>query len=162
MDVLDAIRKRRSVRSYTGESIPDDDLEVLFKSARDAPSGKNLQPWKFIVVKDKKTLQEMVPLCHNQGFVADSGVFIIGLTEDEKWAKVDLSIALDHLSLSAVPFGLGTCWIGAFDPDGLRSKFNVPDEYDITVCMTVGYPSEDGESPVKKSLEELIHWESYR
>ncbi len=162
MNVLEAIRRRRSVRSYTGESIPEEDLEVLLKAARSAPSAKNLQPWKFIVITNKKTLQDLVSLCHNQGFVADSGAFIVGLTEDEKWSRIDLAIALDHLSLAAAQLDLGTCWIGAFKPDSFRSYFNVPPEYEITICMTVGYPSERGESPVKKSLEELVCWESYK
>ncbi len=162
MDVFQAIRERRSVRSYTGDPIPEDDLEILLKAARDAPSGKNLQPWRLIVVEKKDTLKELVPLCHNQGFVEDSGVFIAGLSEkDTKWGEIDLTIALDHLSLAAVPLDLGTCWIGAFDPEGMRERLEVPEGYDITICMTVGYPADDGESPVKKSLEELVCWESY-
>ncbi len=161
MDIFEAILERHSVRSYTGEKIPEEDLERLLKAARDAPSAKNLQPWRLIVVTDKKRLRELVPICRNQGFIEDLGALLVGITEDEKWSTVDLSIALDHISLAAVELGLGTCWIGAFHPGEMREYLDVPDEFDITMCMAVGYPSEPGQSPVKKSLDELLHWESF-
>lgn len=141
--------------------MPRDILEKLLKAARDAPSAKNLQPWRFILVTDKKLLEELVPVCHNQGFIADCSALIVGLTEEEKWSTVDLSIALDHLSLAAASMGLGTCWIGAFHPDEMRDLLGVPKEFEITMCMTVGYPADRGHSPTKKSLEELVHMEHY-
>ncbi len=161
MDVFKAIKARRSVRNYTGKNISDVKMEKLLKAARDAPSAKNLQPWKFIVITEKRKLMNMVHLCRDQGFVADAGALLVGLTEDEKWAKLDLVIALDHLSLAAVSLGLGTCWIGAFDPEGMRKKLEVPDRYDITICMTVGHPAEEGLSPVKKNIDELVHWQKF-
>ncbi len=162
MDVFEAIEKRHSVRSYTVKPIPKEDLDMLFRAARDAPSAKNLQPWRFIVVTDRRLLREMVPICHNQGFVEDAGALIVGITEEEKWAVVDLAIALDHLSLAATSLGLGTCWIGAFHPDEMREKLGVPEEYSVTMCTTVGYPSGKGRSPTKKSISELVCMERYR
>lgn len=161
MDVLEAIDERTSVRSYTGEEILRDNLELMLKAAREAPSAKNLQPWKMIVVTDKRTLKELVPMCHNQAFIADAGAFVIGITEDEKWARLDLAIALDHLSLAAVALELGTCWIGAFDGEALRDKFGIPEEYEVTICMTVGRPGVRSDPPVKKSLEEMVCWERF-
>ncbi len=161
MDVFEAIKNRRSVREYTGKRIPRDTLETLLRAARDAPSAKNLQPWRFVVVTDRKLLEELVPVCHNQGFVADAGALIVGITEDEKWAKVDLAIAMDHLSLAAADIGLGTCWIGAFHGDEVRDMLKIPTEFDVTMCMTIGYPADKGSSPTKKSLDELIHMDHY-
>lgn len=156
MDVFEAIEKRRSVRSYTGEAIPEELMEILLRAARDAPSAKNIQPWRFILVTDKEALTSMVPICNNQGFVKDAGALIVGITEDEKWADIDLTIALDHLSLAATTLGLGTCWIGAFDPEMMRETLKVPDEFDVTMCMTLGYPADEGRSPTKKSIKELV------
>ncbi len=161
MDVFQAIAERTSVRKYTGEEIPEEDLDKILKAARDAPSAKNLQPWKFVVVTDRKRLRELVPACKNQGFVEDCGALIVGVIEEEKWSDIDISIALDHLSLAAVEVGLGTCWIGAFESGELRKELNIPDKFEIKICMTVGYPSEEGESPVKKSLDELVVWEEF-
>ncbi len=162
MDVFEAIENRHSVRGYTGRPIPREDLDMLFRAARDAPSAKNLQPWRFIAVTDRRMLKELVPVCHNQGFVEDAGALVVGITEDEKWSVVDLAIALDHLSLAATALGLGTCWIGAFHPDEMGEKLGVPDHYAVTMCMTVGYPSTKGKSPTKKSVSELVCMERYK
>ncbi len=161
MDVFEAIKKRRSVREYTGKRIPRDLLERLLKAARDAPSAKNLQPWRLIVVTDRKLLEALVPVCHNQGFIADSGALLVGITEDEKWSKIDLAIALDHVSLAAAALGLGTCWIGAFHGNEVRKMLDIPEEFHVTMCMTVGYPADKGQSPTKKSIEEVVHLEHY-
>ena len=161
MDVFKAIKKRTSVRSYSDEDISKKDWNKLLKVARMAPSAKNLQPWKLIVVRDKKVKKKLVSACHNQAFVKDADAVIIGLIENEKWADIDLAIALDHLSLQAVELNLGTCWIGSFNEKELRELLDVPDKYEIKACMTVGYPSDNTNSPVKKSVDELVHWEKF-
>lgn len=161
MNVFQAIKQRHSVRSYTGASILDEDIEKMLKAARDAHSAKNIQPWKLIVITDRDRLKELVPTFKNQVFIENAGAVLVGITEDRKWAKIDLAIALDHLSLAAVELGLGTCWIGAYDEQELREKLNIPDEFDITICMSIGHPDGESSSPVKKSIDELVHWEDY-
>ncbi len=158
MDVLEAIKRRGSVRAYTGNAIEQEDLDKMLEAARQAPSAKNLQPWKFVVVIDPRLLPKLVPACHNQAFVKDAGAFIIGLVDDEKWAKTDIAIALDHLSLEAVELGYGTCWIGSFDENALKEMVEIPENYDVEICMTVGVPDEKPRSPTKKNLDELVEW----
>ncbi|MFW5904376.1 MAG: nitroreductase family protein [Candidatus Saliniplasma sp.] len=161
MDVMKAIKERQSVRNYTGENISKADLIKLLKAAREAPSAKNLQPWELIVITDNSLKKNIVEDFYNQSFVADAGAIIIGLTEKEKWADIDLAIALDHLSLAATENGMGTCWLGAFKPSVLKNKLDIPDEYKITVCMAVGYPKNTDGTPVKKSVHELVSWNRY-
>ncbi|MFW6304487.1 MAG: nitroreductase family protein [Candidatus Saliniplasma sp.] len=161
MDVMKAIKERQSVRNYTGENISKTDLIKLLKAAREAPSAKNLQPWELIVITDNSLKKNIVEDFYNQSFVADAGAIIIGLTEKEKWADIDLAIALDHLSLAATENGMATCWLGAFKPDVLKNKLDIPDEYKITVCMAVGYPKNTDSTPVKKSVHELVSWNRY-
>ena len=158
MDVFQAIKKRKSVRGYTGESISEEDMNKLLQSARMAPSAKNLQPWQIIVVTDTETKKELVGICHGQMFVEDAAAVIIGLVEDTKWSEIDLTISLDHLSLQAVELGLGTCWIGSFDTEKLKELIKIPDGYEPFILMTVGHPDDDSHSPTKKAVEELVRW----
>ncbi len=158
MDVFDAIKERRSIRRYTGEPIEKDDIEKMVEAARLAPSAKNLQPWKLVIIQHPKVLEELVPICQGQEFVSESGAFIIGMVEGTKWSEIDLTIAMDHLSLEAVELGYGSCWIGAFDKDGVKNKFDLPEDHEPLVCMTVGVPEKKPEPPTKKAIDELVDW----
>lgn len=158
MDVFQAIKKRKSVRDYTGEPISEEDMSKLLQSARMAPSAKNLQPWEIIVVTDFETKEELVGICQGQMFVEDAGAVIIGLVEDTKWSEIDLTISLDHLSLEAVELGLGTCWIGSFNTKKLKELIKFPDGYEPFIMMTVGHPDDDSHSPTKKAVDELVRW----
>lgn len=158
MDVFQAIKKRKSVREYTGELISEGNLNKLLQSTRMAPSAKNLQPWQIIVVIDFETKKELVGICHGQMFIEDAGAVIIGLVEDTKWSEIDLTISLDHLSLEAVELGLGTCWIGSFNKKRLKELIKIPDGYEPFILMTVGHPDDDSQSPTKKAVGELVRW----
>ena len=162
MDVMTAIKNRRSIRRYQAKQIPQDVLLQVLEAARLAPSGANRQPFQLIVVTDPEKKKGLVPLCKNQHFVEEAPVFIAGVDDpQQKWNKVDLSIALDELSLAASEKGLGTCWVGAFDPDKLAAYLGVPNDKVITVCMSLGYPDESPEARPRKAQNELIFWNSY-
>lgn len=156
--MFDAIKDRRSIRRYKGEPIEKHDIEKMVKAARLAPSAKNLQPWKLVIVQHPKVLEELVPICQGQKFVGEAGAFVVGMEDGTKWSEVDLTIAMDHLSLVAVELGYGTCWIGAFDKDGLKKKIDLPEDYEPLVCMTVGVPARKPEPPTKKAIDELVDW----
>ena len=159
---MNAIRNRRSIRKYQAKEIPHDVLLQVLESARLAPSGANRQPFQLIVVTDKEKKKGLVPLCKNQHFVEEASVFIAGVDDpQQKWSRVDLSIALDHLSLAALEHGLGTCWVGAFDAEKLASYLEVPKDKVITVCMSIGYPDESPEARTRKAMAEIIFWNSY-
>ena len=159
---MSAIRNRRSIRKYQAKEIPHDVLLQVLESARLAPSGANRQPFQLIVVTDAEKKKGLVPLCKNQHFVEEASVFVAGVDDpQQKWSRVDLSIALDHLSLAALEHGLGTCWVGAFDAEKLASYLEVPKDKVITVCMSIGYPDESPEARTRKSMAEIIFWNSY-
>ncbi|QLH75164.1 MAG: nitroreductase family protein [Methanomassiliicoccales archaeon] len=163
MDVRQAIRARRSIRKFIRKDIPTDDLEELLEMARLAPSGANRQPWEMVVVTDRKRITELVPLCKNQKFIEDCSAFLVGIDDpQQKWAKVDVTIALDHVSLAATDMGLGTCWIGAFDQERLAEFLNVPKTKVITVCMAIGYPAENPEPRSRKEHDDLFFYQKYR
>ena len=162
MEVKTAIEERRSIRKYKTKPIPHDVLLRLLEAARRAPSGANRQPFHLIVVTDPEIKKGLVPLCKNQQFVDEASVFIAGIDDpQQKWNKVDLSIALDHLSLAAVEYGLGTCWVGAFDPEKLATYLGVPKDKVVTVCISVGYPDESPEARSRKPMNEIVFWNKY-
>jgi nitroreductase len=74
---------------------------------------------------------------------------------------VDLTIALDHLSLRAVELGLGTCWIGDFEPEKVKDILKIPGEREVAICMTVGYPASNPQARKRKNLSDLFHGDSW-
>jgi nitroreductase len=162
MDVSSAIQKRRSIRKYKAKEIPHDLLMEVLESARQAPSGANRQPWQMIVVEDPERRKGLVPICKDQKFIADGGAFVAGIDDPaQKWARVDVAIAMENIALTAVEKGLGTCYIGAFDGEKLASYLSVPKPYVVTVCMVLGYPDESPEARSRKPMNELMHWERF-
>ena len=158
MDVKVAINARRSIRKYERRPIPSDVLEDLLDAARLAPSSNNMQKWSMIVVTDEKTKEKLVPVSGNQKFVGTCSAYLVGVAEPGAYySAVDLAIALDHLSLRAVELGLGTCWIGDFEPEKVKEILGIPKEREVPVCMTVGYPAIAPAARKRKKPQELFH-----
>ncbi len=171
MDVYQAIKQRRSVRRYRPDPVPEEKLKRVLDAMRLAPSGKNAQPWRFIVVRDARVREKLVEACNGQQFVGEAPVVIVGCGWEQKayprmggyWNSlpVDVAIALDHLSLAAVSQGLGTCWIGSFKEDAVKEILGIPEEVKVIALMPLGYPvGEPGTKP-RKRLEEVVAFDSW-
>jgi nitroreductase len=162
METMETIEGRRSIRKYRPDEVPRETLFQVLEAARLAPSGANRQPFQLIVVTDPEKKKGLVPLCKNQQFVGEAPVFIAGVDDpQQKWNRVDLTIALDHLTLAATAHGLGTCWVGAFDAEKLATYLDVPKNKVVTVCLSLGYPDETPEARPRKPLSELVFWNSF-
>ena len=170
MDIYEAIKNRRSVRSYQEKDISEEVLSRIFDAARSAPSANNIQPWKFIIVKDKRLRGEVAKHCWNQRFIAEAPVIIVacGLPTTSKIGGyqssvfVDIAIAVDHLTLAARAEGLGTCWIGAFDNAKLKQLLNIPKEANVVVVTPLGYPkSPFGKMGYRKELDEITSTDGF-
>lgn len=162
MDVTGAIKARRSIRKFKRKEIPQELLDHVLEMARTAPSGANRQPWQMVVITDRQKLKDLVPICKDQAFVGDCSAFLVGIDDpQQKWAKVDLTIALDHITLAAVEEGLGSCWIGAFDQARMAEYVGLPADRTVTVCLALGYPDETPAARGRKKAEELFSWNRY-
>jgi nitroreductase len=162
MDVYDAIRERRSIRTYTETMVDEEKLVKLLEAARRAPSAKNLQNWKFIVITEKKIKEALVPACWEQRFIARAPVVIAGVANPTvKWYNLDMGIAFEHIALEAVELGLGTCWIGAFDEQKVSRILAVPKNLETVILMTVGYPKQIPNPTPRKGLADIVSYESY-
>lgn len=171
MEVKEAIERRRSVRSYRDEEVPRSLLEDIMESVRMAPSASNRQDWKFVIVDKESVKDQLYKAANEQSFVRDAPVVIAGVaTEPEEMMScevnagtVDLSIALDHLTLRAAEEGLGTCWIGAFDQDKAKEILEIPKDHKIISLMPLGYPTYDltREEKRRKKVEDIISYNEY-
>jgi len=162
MDVVDAIKDRRSIRKWQDRPVTRELLEELLDAARLAPSGANGQQWEIVAVTERATLEELGRACAGQEQVALAGAFLFIVNDPSaKWRHVDPAIALDHVTLRAVEMGLGTCWIGAFDEGEVRRILGIPDAKVAVIGMAVGYPAESPAPKARRPLERAVHWEKY-
>jgi len=173
MDVLDAIRIRRSVRKYRNDPIPDGVMDKMLEALRLAPSACNYQPWRFIVVRDQKMREALAHASRDQMFMAQAPVIIVGCGFPARAyqkmggygnsADLDVAIAFDHLMLAAAEAGLGTCWIGAFDEKAVKRLLNLGDEVKVVALTPLGYPAEPGvlrpaEPSRRKGRDEVVEF----
>lgn len=172
MDLFEAIDKRRSVRSYLPNRIPEEALKEIFEAVRKAPSAKNLQPWKFIIINDKEIQKRLIPACRNQSFIAEAPLLIAGCANESesypslgqymKSFPVDLAIAFDHLTLTARAKGLGTCWIGAFNEKEVRKILQIPKGIRVVALTPLGYPKAWPEAKPRQDLKKFLTYNYYK
>ncbi|MFQ5836590.1 MAG: nitroreductase family protein [Candidatus Bathyarchaeia archaeon] len=165
MDVLEAIRTRRSIRKFRPKPIPDEKLKMILEAGRLAPSAGNRQPWFFVVVKDLERKRTLAKAAGYQMFIADAGVIIVALGDPEaspRWFRQDPMIAVEHIVLAATALGYGTCWIGAFDEEEVKRILKIPEELKVIVLLPIGFPDEAPTPRARKPLKEIVFLEKYR
>lgn len=171
MDFYEVVRRRLSIRSYRPDPVPEEVLNRILEAARLAPSAKNLQPWKFIVVKDQTIRNQLVPACRNQQFIAEAPLVICGCAlEKQAWqgmggywsaAAVDVTIALEHIMLAATAEGLGTCWIGAFLEEEVKKILSIPADVKPIALTPLGYPARASLPRPRKPLSEIVCYDRF-
>lgn len=169
MDVIEAIEKRRSVRAYRNKPVPKEKFLKILEAARLAPSASNLQPYKFVVVKDHQLRKKLAKEATSYSFIGEAPVIIVAVSLDPDYVMtggipahpVDIAIALDHMTLVAVEEGLGTCWIGGFYQDQVKQILSIPEKYKVVALLPVGYPAESPRKKPRKPLEEVVCYDSF-
>jgi len=141
MDVLEAIKTRKSVRAYDSRPIPNEILLRILEAGRLAPSAGNIQPWHFVVVSDVEKRKRIAQTRYAR-FLGESPVVIVGCGDQKaspRWYMVDVTIALENMVLTATNEGLGTCWIGSFSEDEIREMLKIPENFRVVALLAVGY-----------------------
>jgi nitroreductase len=167
MNFHDLVIDRCSIRSFAKDRpIPEDVLLRILEAGRLAPSGKNLQPWNFIVISSPEMLEKIYP-CYPRDWVQSAPyLLVVKGKRSGAWHRAkdgytsletDLAIAMDHMILAAAYEGVGSCWIAAFDRDILYSALGLTDDEEIFAFTPLGYPATDAVTVPKtrKSIEEV-------
>ena len=168
MELMEAIRARRSIRRFLEKPVEEEKILAVLDSGRLAPSARNMQDWRFIVVRDQATRQKLAVAAKDQQFVAQAPAVIAAcgtsnyiLTCGQPTYAIDVTIALDHMTLAAASLGLGTCWIGAFYEDQAKKILGVPDDVRIVALMPLGYPAEEPLPRPRKEIGDIMAWEHW-
>ncbi len=169
MEFMEVIRKRRSIRAFEDKDISEDALNTILEAARLAPSAKNRQLWKFIVVRDREKREKLAKAARNQMFIAQAPVVIAAVALDPEHIMtngipeypVDLAIAVEHMALAACDQGLGSCWICAFDQEEVKKILEVPENCKVVALLPIGYPAEDPPPRPRKPLAEIVSFEKF-
>jgi nitroreductase len=154
---MEAIRSRRSVRSYSDRPVEEEKLLRVLEAARLSPSATNAQNWRFILVRDKEKLRKLTAAADDQPFVGEAPAAIVACATDRRIMDcgqptdtVDCSIAMAYMILEAHELGLGTCWLGHFFEDQVKEALDIPEEVRVVVFAPIGYPAEQPEPRPRK------------
>jgi nitroreductase len=169
MEFAELIRQRYSVRAYKPDPVPDDVLARVLEAARLAPTAANRQPFRVLVIRTEGRGQELRRIYQRPWFV--QGPLVLGVCslpaeawvrrDGKNYADVDATIAMDHLVLAAAAEGLGTCWVGAFDPAAARGVLALPAGVEPIAFTPLGYPADQPPEKKRKPLAELVRRERW-
>jgi len=169
MNVSEAIQKRYSCRAYQEKPINKDKLDQILEAARLAPSAKNLQDWRFVVVTEKEIKSQVAQATNRPQVFEKAGAIIAACSNSDEVmrcgqavAPIDVSIALEHIALQATELGLGTCWIGSFETEKVRSLLDIPADINIIELMTVGYPADEQKQPSREPIEKIVCYDKWQ
>ncbi|MHC4119824.1 MAG: nitroreductase family protein [Planctomycetota bacterium] len=169
MSVLETIRKRYSCRAYQDRPVEREKLDSILEAARLAPSARNMQDWRFVVVTESQVKRQVAETTNRPDVFAKAGAIIAACSNSDyvmrcgqAIAPIDVSIALEHICLQATELGLGTCWIGSFDPEKVRSILGIPGDIEIIELMTVGYPADSKREASREPMEKIVSFEKWK
>jgi len=181
MSLLDLIKHRKSIRDFIDKPVERQKIMTCLEAARLAPSASNSQPWKFIVVDDIEVKKRLCDAAFGaaqwfNSFIKKAPVVIVIVSEKDKFLTrvggllrgtdyhlIDIGIAGEHFVLQADELGLGTCWIGWFDEEAIKSVLNVPKDKKIDVLLALGYYNDDGMSTEhdREPMEKIASFNTY-
>jgi len=163
MDAIEALRTRRSVRSFSDKPVPKEVIEDIVDCGRLAATARNVQPWEFVVVTDAVLRAQIAEKSLTGLFIAEAPLCVAVLCQDTKYYVEDGSAATQNILVAARAHGLGSCWVaGDKKPhaEEIRDMVGAPKDYKLVALIAIGY-SDEQPSPNKRGLEEVIHWERF-
>ena len=174
------VQERQSVRAYKNQPVPKEHVTACLEAARMAPSACNSQPWKYIVVDDPQKAAQVAegiydPAMGINKFVTSVPVFVVLVQEKAKlmksaeerypsnyWADFDNGATVAYFCLQATELGLGTCVIGSYSEDKIKSALAIPEDKMVRMVIALGYSESQVIRPKsRKSLEEITSYNGY-
>lgn len=173
MDIFQVFRDRRSIRKYKDTPVEPEKINQILDAARLAPSWKNLQCWRFLVLTDADRRAKVLEGFHadNPGTKAIAAAPVIlvvcgnpaesDIENGIEYYAVDVAIAFEHVCLAAHALGLGTCWMGWYDEDLLKRTLGIPQDMRIVGISPLGYPDQEPKARPRKELSEIVYYNSW-
>jgi nitroreductase len=173
MDVLEAIKGRRSIRAFKKNDAPNEMVEKLIDAARWAPSAGNIQLWEFIVVRHPETKRRLVKAALGQTFIEEAPVVIVVCANENRssqgygtrgktlYCLQDTAAAIQNIHLVAYSLGLGTCWVGAFREGEAREILKISQGIRLVAIIPVGYPAEAPSPRDRRPISQIVHYETF-
>jgi nitroreductase len=173
MEVLDAMKSRRSCRSFKTSKISRNVLYKVLDAARWAPSAGNLQSWEFIIVETEAEKNQLASAALGQDFLATAPVVVVVCADTERsavkygsrgryiYSLADACCATENILLAATSLGLGTCWVGSFEPGRVRDVLGIPEGVVPIAIIPIGYPADEGTPSSRTSIGNIVHFEKY-
>ncbi len=164
--VIEIIKKRRSIRSYSEKTIGTAELLKMADAGRYAPTARNDQPWEFVIVKDREKLRRIADITDYGKFISGAAALIGVFSKDTKYYLEDCSAATQNIMLAATSMGIGSCWVaGDKKPycEELRKLLKVPSKYKLVSLISLGYPKnkKSFRSIAKRPLNGICHFEKF-
>jgi len=170
LEIFKAIRTRRSIRKYRPDSVPDDLIEKVIDAARWAPSSHDRQPWEFIIVKNRYTIEKLAKTHEYSSFMVDTPLVIAVCVDQHKSPSLfiqDGSAAIQNLLLAAHAIGLGTCWIAIHNLNFPKSEtyvqklLSIPENIRVIALISIGWPMEKPLPSKRRELSQMVHQEKF-
>ncbi len=173
MDFFDVIRDRRSIRKYQEQPVEQEKLTAVLEAARLAPSWKNQQCWRFLVLRNAQLRETLLDCFHEENpgrkGLGQAPVVIVvcadpqesGVEEGKEYYLADAAMAFEHLCLAAKALGLGTCWMGWFDEERLKATLGIPAQLRVVGVTPLGYPDQDPKPRPRRELSEIAFFDQW-
>jgi nitroreductase len=164
MDFWEVVKKRSSVREYSDKKIETEKLEKIVDAARLAPTARGEEPWEFIVVADKKRLEDLGEITDHGKFLKTAAAGVVVVAKDTKYYLEDGSAVTENILLAATALEIGSCWIAGDKKEyaaNICQYLDVPQNYKLVSIVSLGYPQGEIQPHFKRKLAEVLHKEKF-
>lgn len=174
MDVIEAIKTRRSVRKYLEVPVEWDKIGTIIEAGKAAPSSGNIQNWKFVVVTDKAKRAAIASACLQQYWMSNAPIHIVvvaepepamqhyGVRGDRLYTIQNCAAVIQNMLLAAHSVGLASCWVGAFDEDMLKRAIGCTERVRPQAVLPIGYANEKPPEPSEYTIENVTYLEKWK
>jgi nitroreductase len=165
MEALEAIKTRRVQRAFADRPVELEKLLEIADAGRHAMSARNMQPWQFIVIRDRKKLREIANYCSSGKFLNDApaAIAILKDIQNTRWADIDCAQAVQNMATAGWSMGLGTCWVGNFEAEKILPLLDGPSGWTLFTILPFGYrdPGNPPKNQILKPRAETVHFERF-
>ncbi len=163
MEFFEVVRKRRSVRSYQKVNIPKEDILKILEAGVLAPSGRNIQPFEFIVIDDEDLIEKLGEIAP---FIKEASV-IIGIIADPSQSKYwleDISATTENMLLAIEDLGYASCWVEGYllpKEEWAKKILGIPENKRFIIILPIGKAYQIPQKKEKKKISEITHYNKY-